>query len=148
MLTHVKLILIFHRTSPLAYLFNLTTEVTLYFHRIISYMLFAVALLHMLVFYTWLVLSRTFLAEEYRHLFDVDNPYFEGEKLSYWQAALLGSGLAATILLAVLVITSIPSIRLKKYNTFYFTHFAFIPFLFLEFACTPQLTSTWSCRAC
>lgn len=94
-------------------------------------MLFGVTLLHMVVFYTWLVLSRTILPEEYRPLFDVDNPYLEAERLSYWQAALLGSGLAGTILLTVLIITSLPSIRLKKYNTFYFTHFLFIPFLFL-----------------
>jgi hypothetical protein len=57
--------------------------------------------------------------------FNIDNPYFtqgEVESGGSWHAATLATGMLSFLLTLIIVITSLPILRRKSYNTFYYAH--------------------------
>ena len=121
--------IIIHRNSALASFFRLSASTTSAFHIIQAYILFAMTVMHGLIYASW---TATYYSdtEKIRNIFPLLNPtYLYNEvwpgnqsSLGIWRASLVFTGLVATSIMTAMFITTFPIIRRKHFNVFYFTH--------------------------
>lgn len=109
--------------------FKLSVSTTLAAHMIAAYTLFFFILLHGFLYVAWLPVFDS-LSEVARRALPVLNPtYLYNEtwpgltsSLGIWRASLVFTGLAATVCFAFIFITTLPFIRNRQFNVFYFFH--------------------------
>ena len=118
------------RHSALASFFKLSVSSTLAFHMLTAYTLFALVLVHGLLYVSWVSAFKA-LSEQLRSVFPVLNPTYlyhetwpgNRSALGVWRASLIFSGLVAAFIFCLIFITTLPVIRKRKhFNLFYFTH--------------------------
>ena len=117
------------RHSALASFFKLSVSTTLAFHMLTAYTLFTLVLLHTFLYVSWVPVFKS-LSTNLRMVFPVLNPtYLYNETwpgntspLGVWRASLIFTGLTATIIFCLIFLTTLPRIRGKHFNLFYFTH--------------------------
>ena len=117
------------RNSALSSFFRLSASTTFAFHMIQAYVLFGLVIIHGLLYASWTaVYNRN--PDLIRFIFPVLNPtYFYQEvwpgnrsSLAVWRASLIFTGLATTLIMFAMFVTTFPIIRRKHFNVFYFTH--------------------------
>ncbi|KAJ5889694.1 hypothetical protein N7504_010504 [Penicillium tannophilum] len=117
------------RHSALASFFKLSVSTTLTFHMLAAYTLFILVLIHGFLYVSWVPVFYS-LSEKLRPVFPVLNPtylYFQtwpgdSSALGIWRASLIFTGTASTMIMGLIFVTTLPRIRLKHFNLFYFTH--------------------------
>lgn len=117
------------RHSALASFFKLSVSTTLTFHMLAAYTLFTLVLIHGFLYVSWVSVFNS-LSERLRPTFPVLNPtylYYEtwpgnSSALGIWRASLIFTGIASTIIMGLIFVTTLPKIRVKHFNLFYFTH--------------------------
>ena len=117
------------RHSALASFFKLSVSTTLAFHMLTAYTLFSLVLLHGFLYVSWVPVYNS-LSTSLRMVFPVLNPtYLYNEtwpgntsSLGVWRASLIFTGIIATAIFCLMFITTLPRIRGKHFNLFYFTH--------------------------
>ncbi|KAL8940817.1 MAG: hypothetical protein Q9216_002606 [Gyalolechia sp. 2 TL-2023] len=117
------------RHSALASFFRLSPSTTFAFHMVQAYLLFALVLIHGSIYASWI---PVYYHDERltRAIFPLLNPtYLHDEvwpglrsSLGVWRASLVFSGLVTALIMLALLITTLPAIRRKHFNVFYFTH--------------------------
>ncbi|CZT44433.1 uncharacterized protein RSE6_04599 [Rhynchosporium secalis] len=117
------------RHSALASFFKISVATTLTFHMITAYTLFTLVLIHGFLYVSWIPVFQG-LPTALRKVYPVLNPtYLYNEtwpgntsKLGIWRASLIFTGIVAAFIMLLIFITTLPSIRNKHFNLFYFTH--------------------------
>ncbi|KAG4437822.1 hypothetical protein IFR05_006709 [Cadophora sp. M221] len=117
------------RHSALASFFKISVATTLTFHMVTAYTLFALVLTHGLLYVSWIPVFEA-LPTALRKIYPVLNPtYFYDEtwpgnssSLGIWRASLIFTGCAAALIMLLIFITTLPAIRTRHFNLFYFTH--------------------------
>ncbi len=117
------------RHSALASFFKLSVSTTLAFHMITAYTLFSLVLVHGLLYVAWIPVFNG-LSKKLREVYPVLNPtylYHEtwpgyATSLGIWRASLIFTGLFTTFIFGLIFITTLPPIRGRHFNLFYFTH--------------------------
>lgn len=121
--------------SALSSFFRLSASTTYAFHMIQAYVLFALVVIHGLLYASWVA--------AYNHarnlslspsVFPVLNPTYlyhevwpgNTSSLGIWRASLIFTGLTTTLIMLAVFITTFPVIRRKHFNVFYFTHLLMI----------------------
>lgn len=121
------------RHSALASFFQLSVSTTLTMHMLSAYTLFVLVLNHALLYASWAAFIRG-LPDNATKVLPVLNPTYlydetwPGSKtsLGIWRASLIFTGLFAVIIMLILCITTLPEVRRKHFNLFYFTHLSSI----------------------
>lgn len=121
------------RHSALASFFQLSVSTTLTMHMLSAYTLFVLVLIHALLYLAWLPVFDN-LSAQARTVLPVLNPtYLDHEtwpgnttSLGIWRASLVFSGLLAVVIMLVISVTTLPKIRRRHFNLFYFTHLSSI----------------------
>lgn len=117
------------RHSALASFFKLTPEATFSFHMTQAYVLFALVFIHGILYAAWAgIYSQN--SDLFRRILPVLNPtYLYNEvwpgntsSLGIWRASLIFTGIAASLIMVAMFVTSFPTVRRKHFNLFYFTH--------------------------
>lgn len=117
------------RHSALASFFKLSVSTTLAFHMIMAYTLFTLVLIHGFFYISWIPVFNS-LSERLRMVYPVLNPtYLYNEtwpgyssSLGIWRASLIFTGLLTAVIFGLIFITTLPPVRNKHFNLFYFTH--------------------------
>jgi hypothetical protein len=117
------------RHSALASFFKLSVATTLTFHMLTAYTLFALVTIHGLLYVSWLPAFEA-LPATLRKIYPVLNPtYLYGDcwpgnqsSLGLWRASLIFTGITAAFIMLLIFMTTLPVIRLRHFNVFYFTH--------------------------
>ncbi|KAL8691469.1 MAG: hypothetical protein Q9218_003313 [Villophora microphyllina] len=117
------------RHSALASFFQLSVSTTLTLHMLSAYTLFALVLIHAFLYVSWVSLINS-LAEKARMVIPVLNPTYlyhetwpgNDTSLGVWRASLVFTGFFAVVVMAAIAITTLPQLRRKHFNLFYFTH--------------------------
>ena len=121
------------RHSALASFFQLSVSTTLTLHMLSAYTLFALVLVHTFLYVSWVAFING-LSAHARKVLPVLNPtYLPHEtwpgsrtSLGVWRASLIFTGLFAVIIMLAISVTTLPKIRRKHFNLFYFTHLSSI----------------------
>ena len=109
--------------------FNFSVSTTLTVHMVLAYFLFLLVTIHGLLYVSWIPVFKS-LSAELQMVIPVLNPTYlydetwpgNSTSLGIWRASLIFSGsLTAAIMLGIFV-TTLPRIRSKHFNVFYFTH--------------------------
>ena len=117
------------RHSALASFFKLSVSTTLTNHMLTAYTLFVLVLVHGLIYLSWVrVFNR--LSTALRKIIPLLNPTYlyhetwpgNTSSLGLWRASLIFTGIVAVLIMSALFITTLPTIRSKHFNLFYFTH--------------------------
>lgn len=120
------------RDGVLGRVLRLEVSTLLRFHKLIAYLLVAAVTVHMVVFIVWIPVwaQGSVLLQR---AFAFNNPNVstsEADAYLYYNLCL-ATGLAALLVMVVLVVTSLPKMRRTNYNTFYYTHtLSILVFLF------------------
>lgn len=117
------------RHSALASFFSLSVSTTLTFHMLTAYALFALVLMHGMLYVSWVAVFNS-LSENLKWVFPVLNPTYLYEEtwpgntssLGVWRASLIFSGILSAAIMALVSVTTIPEVRRKHFNLFYYTH--------------------------
>lgn len=117
------------RHSALASFFKLAPTTTYTFHMVQAYVLFALVLIHGALYARWATIYNQD-RDAFRQVLPVLNPtYLYGEVwpgsdslLAVWRASLIFTGIVASLIMLVLLLTSFPAVRRRYFNLFYFTH--------------------------
>lgn len=117
------------RHSALASFFKISVATTLTFHMITAYTLFILVLTHGFLYISWLPVFEA-LPETLRRVYPVLNPTYlyhevwpgSHSSLGVWRASLIFTGIVATFIFFLIFITTLPFIRKRHFNLFYFTH--------------------------
>lgn len=117
------------RHSALASFFKLSVSTTLTNHMLTAYTLFILVLLHAFLYVSWVPVFNS-LSDGLRMVIPVLNPtYLYNEtwpgnqsSLGIWRASLIFTGIVAVVIMAALSVTTLPAVRSKHFNLFYFTH--------------------------
>lgn len=117
------------RHSALASFFKMSVATTLTFHMFTAYTLFALVVVHGLLYVAWIPVFNG-LSESLKHVYPVLNPtYYYSQTwpglqsgLGVWRASLIFSGIVSAFIMLLIFITTLPAIRNKHFNIFYFTH--------------------------
>ncbi|KAJ5117043.1 hypothetical protein N7456_001391 [Penicillium angulare] len=117
------------RHSALASFFKLSVSTTLTFHMLMAYTLFILVVIHGLIYVSWVPAFNS-LSERLREVFPVLNPTYlyhetwpgNSSALGVWRASLIFTGIFSTTIMALIFVTTLPTIRSKHFNLFYFTH--------------------------
>ena len=117
------------RHSALASFFKMSVSTTLTNHMLTAYTLFILVLIHAFLYVSWVPVFNS-LSNGLRMVIPVLNPtYLYNEvwpgshsSLGIWRASLIFTGIVAVIIMAALSITTLPAVRKKHFNLFYFTH--------------------------
>ena len=121
------------RHSALASFFKLSASTTLAFHMVQAYVLFALVLIHGFLYVAWIPAFNS-LSMALKTVYPVLNPtYLYNEawpgntsSLGIWRASLPFTGLFTTIIMVLVFFTTLPGVRRRYFNVFYFTHLAII----------------------
>jgi len=117
------------RNSALSSFFRLSASTTFAFHMIQAYVLFGLVLIHGFLYASWTaVYNRN--PNLTRFIFPLLGPtYLYNEvwpgnrsSLGVWKASLIFTGLITALIFLAMFITTLPIIRRKHFNVFYFTH--------------------------
>ncbi|KAI9881083.1 MAG: hypothetical protein M1830_008241 [Pleopsidium flavum] len=117
------------RHSALASFFKLSVSTTLAFHMITAYSLFILVLIHGFLYVSWIPVFNA-LSDRLRMVFPVLNPtylYHEtwpgySASLGIWRSSLIFTGIVTTVIFCLIFVTTLPPVRSKHFNIFYFTH--------------------------
>lgn len=117
------------RHSALASFFKISVATTLTFHMITAYVLFTLVLTHGLLYVSWIPVFEK-LSMSSQMVFPILNPtylYHETwpgnlSSLGLWRASLIFTGITAAFVFLLIFITTLPFIRRRHFNIFYFTH--------------------------
>ncbi len=117
------------RHSALSSFFKISVATTLTFHMITAYTLFGLVLTHGLLYVYWIPVFEG-LPAALRRVYPVLNPtylYYETwpgnpTSLGVWRASLIFTGIATAFIMLLIFITTLPAIRTRHFNLFYFTH--------------------------
>lgn len=121
------------RHSALASFFQLSVSTTLTMHMLSAYTLFALVLVHTFLYVSWVSVFNG-LTTQARMVIPVLNPTYlyhetwpgNATSLGVWKASLVFTGLFAAIIMLIISLTTLPPIRRKHFNLFYFTHLSSI----------------------
>ncbi|KAL9595107.1 MAG: hypothetical protein Q9219_006650 [cf. Caloplaca sp. 3 TL-2023] len=145
------------RHSALASFFQLAVSSTLTMHMLAAYTLFILVLLHAALYVSWVSLFNG-LSAQARMALPVLNPTYlfhetwpgNRTSLGVWRASLIFTGLLATVIMGVIAITTLPQVRRKNFNLFYFTHLSSIVMVIIiclhastMFYCTAPGLAMW-----
>ncbi|KAL9011945.1 MAG: hypothetical protein Q9173_003256 [Seirophora scorigena] len=121
------------RHSALASFFQLSVSTTLTMHMLSAYTLFVLVLIHALLYLAWLPVFDNLSAQAQTVLPVLNPTYLDHEtwpgnttSLGIWRASLVFSGLLAIVIMLVISVTTLPRIRRRHFNLFYFTHLSSI----------------------
>ncbi|KAL8848280.1 MAG: hypothetical protein Q9221_006679 [Calogaya cf. arnoldii] len=117
------------RHSALASFFQLSVSTTLTLHMLSAYTLFVLVLIHTFLYVSWVAFING-LSANARKVLPVLNPTYlfhetwpgNTTSLGVWRASLVFTGLFAVIVMIVISVTTLPKVRRKHFNLFYFTH--------------------------
>jgi hypothetical protein len=117
------------RHSALASFFKISVSATLTFHMLIAYTLFALVVTHGSLYVSWVPVWQS-LGERMRMVFPVLNPTYlyeatwpgNRDSLGVWRASLIFTGSTTALIFLLIFITTLPAIRNRHFNLFYFTH--------------------------
>ncbi len=117
------------RHSALASFFKISVATTLAFHMITAYALFTLVLAHGFLYVSWIPVFEK-LSTSSRMVFPILNPTYlyhetwpgNSSSLGVWRASLIFTGITATFVFLLIFITTLPFIRHRHFNLFYFTH--------------------------
>ncbi|KAJ5204232.1 uncharacterized protein N7498_005111 [Penicillium cinerascens] len=117
------------RHSALASFFKLSVSTTLTFHMLMAYTLFTLVIIHGFIYVSWVPAFNS-LSETLRKVFPVLNPTYlyhetwpgNSSALGVWRASLIFTGIVSTTIMGLIFVTTLPKIRAKHFNLFYFTH--------------------------
>ena len=121
------------RHSALASFFSLSVSTTLTFHMVTAYTLFALVLIHAFLYVSWVPVFQS-LSKQLRMVFPVLNPTYlydetwpgNSDSLGIWRASLIFTGIFAAAIMGLISITTLPKIRSKHFDLFYYTHLLII----------------------
>lgn len=121
------------RNSALSSFFRLSASTTFAFHMLQAYVLFALVLIHGLLYASWTAVYNRY-PDLIRFIYPVLNPTYHydevwpGNKsfLGVWKASLVFTGLITTLIFFAMFVTTFPAVRRKHFNVFYFTHLSAI----------------------
>ena len=121
------------RHSALASFFKLSVSTTLAFHMVTAYTLFTLVLIHGFLYVSWVTVFNTF-SGTLRRVYPVLNPTYlyhetwpgNTTSLGVWRASLVFTGLFTAIIMCLILITTLPKVRQRHFNIFYFTHLTVI----------------------
>ena len=100
-----------------------------------AYVLFALVVIHGLLYASWVtVYNQARNVASFSMVFPVLNPTYlyhevwpgNTSSLGIWRASLIFTGIACTLIMLAVFITTFPVIRQKHFNLFYFTHLLMI----------------------
>lgn len=122
------------RHSALGSFFKISVATSLAFHMVAAYTLFTLVSIHGLLYVSWIPVFDS-LSEKMRKVYPVLNPtylYHEAwpgnrSSLGIWRASLIFTGLATSFIMLLIFITTLPIIRKRHFNIFYFLHLLSIP---------------------
>lgn len=117
------------RHSALASFFKLSVSTTLTNHMLTAYMLFILVLLHGFLYISWVPVFNS-LSDGLRMAIPVLNPTYlyhetwpgNTSSLGIWRASLIFTGITASTIMVAIFVTTLPAVRSKHFNLFYFTH--------------------------
>ena len=117
------------RHSALASFFKLSPSTTLANHMFAAYTLFLLVLAHAILYLSWIPVFSS-LSDTLRRVIPVLNPTYlyhetwpgNTSTLGVWRASLIFTGTTSTTIMFIIFITTLPVIRSRYFNTFYFTH--------------------------
>lgn len=121
------------RHSALASFFQLSVSTTLTLHMLSAYTLFTLVLIHTFLYVSWVSLFNS-LTMQAKMVIPVLNPTYHYHEtwpgnttsLGVWKASLIFTGLFAAAIMLIISVTTLPQIRRKHFNLFYFTHLSSI----------------------
>ena len=117
------------RHSALASFFKISVSTTLTNHVLTAYTLFTLVILHGILYISWIPVYNS-LSASIRMIVPVLNPTYlytevwpgDTTAVGIWRASLIVTGSVTTLIMAALAVTTLPKIRAKNFNLFYFTH--------------------------
>lgn len=117
------------RHSALASFFKISVATTLTFHMFTAYTLFTLVTIHGLLYVAWIPVFQG-LSDTLRQVYPVLNPTYlfhetwpgNTSSLGTWRASLIFSGIVSAFIMLLIFITTLPPIRNRHFNLFYFTH--------------------------
>ena len=145
------------RHSALASFFQIAVSTTLANHTLSAYTLFSLVTIHGCLYVSWVPVFNS-LPTELRRVIPVLNPtYLYSEtwpgnvsSLGVWRASLIFTGCSAALIMAALFVTTIPKVRARYFNVFYFTHLLSVPMVVIIclhastiFYCTAPGLAMW-----
>ncbi|TKA83918.1 hypothetical protein B0A55_00228 [Friedmanniomyces simplex] len=117
------------RRSVLGQVFGLHGSTLLFAHKTLAYSLCVGALIHGLIYYSFVAAWVTTVNSKIMYQFIPDNPTMTwreaGVKGPYSWFTLPSGAISGIVMIPVIVITSLPRLRRINYNTFYFIHVIF-----------------------
>lgn len=145
------------RHSALGSFFKLSASTTLAFHMLTAYGLFILVLVHGLLYVSWVPVF-TSLSAQLRTVYPLLNPTYlyhetwpgDSGSLGIWRSSLIFTGILTALIMSVIFITTLPPLRRKHFNLFYFTHlFAIVAVIIIclhastMFYCTAPGIAMW-----
>jgi hypothetical protein len=117
------------RHSALASFFKISVATTLTFHMVTAYTLFTLVTIHGILYVSW-VPTFNALSNSLRMIYPVLNPTYlyretwpgNSSSLGVWRASLIFTGSVTAFIMLLIFITTLPVIRSRHFNLFYFTH--------------------------
>jgi len=117
------------RHSALASFFKISVATTLTFHMFTAYTLFVLVVTHGFLYVSWIPVFNS-LSQKLRLVYPVLNPTYlyneawpgNSSSLGVWRASLIFTGITSSFIMFLIFITTLPFIRNRHFNIFYFTH--------------------------
>lgn len=117
------------RHSALASFFKISVSTTLTNHTFTAYTLFILVTIHGLLYTSWVAVFNT-LSTNLQKVVPVLNPTYQYAEtwpgnmssLGVWRASLIFTGSFAAFIMLALSLTTLPRVRARNFNLFYFTH--------------------------
>ena len=146
------------RHSALASFFKIAVSTTLANHMLTAYTLFLLVIVHGLLYASWVpVFNR--LSSTLQTVIPVLNPTYlyhetwpgNRTSLGLWRASLIFTGITAAVIMSAIFVTTLPAVRSKHFNLFYFTHLLAIVMVIIiclhastMFYCTAPGLAMWT----
>ena len=146
------------RHSALASFFKIAVSTTLANHMLTAYTLFLLVIVHGLLYASWVPVFNS-LSSTLQKVIPVLNPtYLYNEtwpgnrtSLGLWRASLIFTGITAAVIMSAIFMTTLPAVRSKHFNLFYFTHLLAIVMVIIiclhastMFYCTAPGLAMWT----
>ncbi|KAJ4404329.1 hypothetical protein N0V82_010524 [Gnomoniopsis sp. IMI 355080] len=123
------------RNSILGRVFDLHYSTLLYAHKLIAYLLLVAVFAHGAAYYTFVAAYAAAPDGSPRKAaYNIDNPAFtmaETRQRGPYVSATLGTGTISFLFILVIVITALPTLRRRSYNTFYYLHIILSSLIFI-----------------
>lgn len=117
------------RHSALVSFFKFSASTVYTFHMLTAYTLFILVVIHGFIYISWVPVFNS-LSESLQKVFPVLNPTYlyhetwpgNSSALGIWRASLIFTGIVSATIMGLIFATTLPTIRTKHFNLFYFTH--------------------------